>query len=182
MGSVLWVWVFYPVFLYQQGLSLPNVGWVIGIYGIVWGGSQLFTGRLSDKIGRHIPNVAGMWICGAGVGMTLLGEGVVWWSISAAITGFGMALLYPNLSAAIADISPPSWRGSAIGIYRFWRDLGYGIGALGLGLTAHFTGQMEAAFWFVTASMFISGGLLWLFGEETHPRLNPAPKDVSSPI
>jgi len=170
------VWVFYPLFLYQKGLSLPNVGWVIGIYGIVWGGSQLFTGRLSDKIGRHIPNVAGMWICGAGVGMTLLGDGVVWWSISAAITGFGMALLYPNLSAAIADISPPSWRGSAIGIYRFWRDLGYGIGALGLGLTAHFTGQMEAAFWFVTASMFVSGGLLWLFGEETHPRLNPADK------
>jgi len=171
------VWVFYPLFLYQKGLSLPNVGWVIGIYGIVWGGSQLFTGRLSDKIGRHIPNVAGMWICGGGVGMTLLGDGVVWWSISAAITGFGMALLYPNLSAAIADISPPSWRGSAIGIYRFWRDLGYGIGALGLGLTAHFTGQMEAAFWFVTASMFVSGGLLWLFGEETHPRLNPADPD-----
>jgi len=171
------VWVFYPVFLYQQGLSLPNVGWVIGIYGIVWGGSQLITGPLSDKIGRHIPNVAGMWVCGGGVGLMLLGDGVIWWSISAAITGFGMALLYPNLSAVIADISPPSWRGSAIGIYRFWRDFGYGVGALGLGLTAHFTGQMEAAFWFVTVSMFVSGGLLWVFGEETHPRLNPAKAD-----
>lgn len=168
------IWVFYPVFLYQQGLSLPQVGWVIGVYGFVWGGSQLFTGKLSDRIGRHWPNVLGMWICGAGVALMLLGSGVAWWSLSAAVSGFGMALLYPNLSAAVADISHPNWRGSAIGIYRFWRDLGYGIGALGLGLVAHFTGHMEGAFWFVAMSMALSGGLLWLFGEETHPRLNPA--------
>ena len=168
------VWVFYPVFLYQQGLSLPRVGWVIGVYGFAWGGSQLFTGKLSDRIGRHLPNVAGMWICGAGVAMMLLGQGEAWWSLSAAVSGIGMALLYPNLSAAVADISHPNWRGSAIGIYRFWRDLGYGIGALGLGLVAHFTGHMEGAFWFVAVSMFASGALLWWWGEETHPRLNPA--------
>lgn len=168
------VWVFYPVFLYRQGVSLPNIGWIIGVYGFVWGGSQLVTGRLSDYIGRHRPNVWGMWICGAGVAMMVMGNGVMWWAFSAAISGFGMALLYPNLSAAVADISHPDWRGSAIGIYRFWRDLGYGIGALGLGLAAHFSGQMEAAFWFVALSMFVSGALLWWFGEETHPRINPA--------
>ncbi|MFA7399564.1 MAG: hypothetical protein WCZ98_03675 [Sideroxydans sp.] len=60
-----------------------------------------------------------------------------------------------------------------IGIYRFWRDLGYGIGALGLGIAAHFSGSVEAAFWFVAVSMLLSGGVLWLFGEETHPRINP---------
>lgn len=168
------VWIFYPVFLYQQGLSLPNVGWVIGFYGFVWGGSQLFTGRLSDRMGRHLLNVWGMWICGAGVAFMVLGDGVAWWAASAAISGLGMAMLYPNLSAAVADISHPSWRGSAIGIYRFWRDLGYGVGALGLGLAAHFTGHMQSAFWFVAASMFASGALLWWLGEETHPRLNPA--------
>lgn len=168
------VWVFYPVFLYQQGISLPNVGWIIGVYGFTWGGSQLFTGKLSDRIGRHKPNVWGMWICGAGVAMMMLGSGVAWWVVSAAVSGFGMALLYPNLSAAVADISHPNWRGSAIGIYRFWRDLGYGIGALGLGLVAHFTGHMEGAFWFVAISMFMSGAALWWWGEETHPRLNPA--------
>lgn len=168
------VWVFYPVFLYQHGVSLPNVGWIIGVYGFVWGGSQLFTGRLSDTIGRHRPSVWGMWTCGAGVAMMLLAEGVAWWAMSAAVSGFGMALLYPNLSAAVADISHPDWRGSAIGIYRFWRDLGYGIGALGLGLAAQFSGQMEAAFWFVALSMFASGALLRWLGEETHPKLNPA--------
>ena len=168
------VWVIFPVFLNDQGLSLPNIGWIVGIYGLVWGGSQLFTGRLSDHVGRYWPNVLGMWISGAGIAMVVLGDGVLWWSVSAAVAGFGMALLYPNLSAAVADITPPTWRGSAIGIYRFWRDLGYGIGALGLGLAAHLYGSTEAAFWFVAMSMLLSGTALWWWGEETHPRLNPA--------
>ena len=168
------VWVMFPVFLRDHGVSLPNIGWIVGMYGFVWGGSQLFTGRLSDRIGRFWPNVLGMWICGTGIALVVLGDGFVWWSVSAAIAGFGMALLYPNLSAAVADITPPTWRGSAIGIYRFWRDLGYGIGALGLGLAAHFSGSTVAAFWFVAISMGLSGVVLWLFGEETHPRLNPA--------
>jgi MFS family permease len=173
------VWILYPVFLYQKGVSLTNVGWIISFYGFTWGGFQLITGRLSDRIGRHIMNVSGMWICGAGVAAMMLGEGTVWWAISAAVSGFGMALLYPNLSAAVADISHPAWRGSAIGIYRFWRDLGYGIGALGLGLAAHFSGQIQAAFWFVAVAMGLSGALLWWLGEETHPRLNPIFSDGS---
>ena len=85
-----------------------------------------------------------------------------------------MALLYPNLSAAVADIAHPNWRGSAIGIYRFWRDVGYGIGALGLGLVANLTGNIASGFWFVALSMFLSGSVILLAGEETHPRLNPA--------
>ena len=73
----------------------------------------------------------------------MLGEGVAWWSLSAAVSGFGMALLYPTLSAAVSDIAHPNWRGSAIGIYRFWRDLGYGIGALALGIVASYNGVIE---------------------------------------
>lgn len=85
-----------------------------------------------------------------------------------------MAMLYPNLSAAVADIAHPSWRASAIGIYRFWRDLGYGVGALGLGAAAVLGGRLESAFWFVAAAMLLSGAVLHHWGEETHPRLNPA--------
>lgn len=168
------VWVFYPVYLFQQGLSLAGIGWVVGVYGFVWGGAQFFTGRLSDHVGRQKPIVWGMWLCGAGVGMTLLGHTVSWWSLSAAVTGFGMALLYPNLSAAVADIAHPNWRGSAIGIYRFWRDLGYGIGALALGWAANASGALEAGFWLVAGAMFVSGLIVLVWGEETHPRLNPA--------
>lgn len=168
------VWVMFPVFLRDRGSSLPEIGWIIGTYGFVWGLSQLFTGRLSDHVGRFWPNVAGMWVCGIGVGLVVLGQGAAWWSVSAGVAGFGMALLYPNLSASVADITPPDWRGTAIGIYRFWRDLGYGIGAAALGLVAYLTGTADAAFWFTALSMGISGLILLLFGEETHPGINPA--------
>lgn len=94
------VWVFWPVYLHQRGVSLPGIGWVVGIYGLVWGASQLVTGRLSDHFGRHRLNVSGMLICGAGVTVMPLGSDVAWWSSSAAITGLGMAMLYPNLSAS----------------------------------------------------------------------------------
>lgn len=173
------IWVFYPLYFYNKGLTVAELAWVVGIYGFVWGGSQFFTGKLSDHIGRMKPIIWGMWICGFGTGMMVLVEGVFLWSVSAAITGFGMALLYPNLLAAVSDIARPSWRGSAIGIYRFWRDLGYGIGALLLGLIANITGSISSGFIFVSISMFVSGLMVWIFAEETHPGLNPAPgKDI----
>jgi MFS family permease len=168
------VWVFWPVFLHQRGVSLPGIGWIVGVYGFTWGAAQFFTGKLSDRFGRHLLNSWGMWICGAGVALMPLGSNASWWSMSAVIAGLGMAMLYPNLSAAVADIAHPNWRASAIGIYRFWRDLGYGIGGLGLGAAAVLGGNLESAFWFVALAMALSGAALYRWGEETHPRLNPA--------
>lgn len=168
------VWVFWPVYFHQRGVSLPDIGWIVGVYGFTWGAAQFFSGKLSDHVGRHVLNTWGMWICGAGVAMLPLGDGPAWWSLSAAVAGLGMAMLYPNLSAAVADIAHPTWRASAIGIYRFWRDLGYGVGALGLGLASAWGGSVESAFWFVAVSMFLSGLALYVWGEETHPRFNPA--------
>jgi MFS family permease len=168
------VWVFWPVFLHQKGVSLPGIGWIVGVYGFTWGAAQFFTGKLSDRLGRHQLNSWGMWVCGAGVALMPMGSNAPWWSTSAAIAGLGMAMLYPNLSAAVADIAHPNWRASAIGIYRFWRDLGYGIGALGLGAAAALGGNLESAFWFVAAAMLVSGAVLYRWGEETHPRINPA--------
>jgi len=161
------IWIFYPFLMIRLGMSLQSIGWVVGVYGLVWGLSQPFTGRLSDHIGRHNLSVWGMWLCGLGVLMMLFKNNVTWYLISAAVSGFGMAMLYPNLSAAVADVAHQSWRGSAIGIYRFWRDLGYAIGALGIGIAADISDSIEMAFWFVAISMFISGAILWYWGKET---------------
>ncbi|MFZ5610072.1 MAG: MFS transporter [Pseudomonadota bacterium] len=167
------VWAFFPVYFASQGLSLIEIGWVVGVYGLVWGVSQLWTGPLSDTVGRKPLIVLGMWLAGAGVAATVVGEGVLFWSLAAALTGVGMALLYPTLIAAVGDISHPNWRGLSLGVYRFWRDLGYGIGALFIGLVADATGWMEAGFWLVAVLMGLSG--LWVFiaARETHPRLAP---------
>jgi MFS family permease len=166
-------WAFVPVYLYQKGLSLEAIGWTVAVYGMTWGGAQLFTARLSDRLGRHYLIAVGMAVCGAGVALMASFDGAAWWAASAAVSGLGMAMLYPNLSAAVADISHPSWRASAIGIYRFWRDLGYGIGAALLGGVAAAWG-LQAAFWFVAIAMWVSGAALLLWSEETHPALNPA--------
>jgi MFS family permease len=167
------VWVFFPVYLHARGLSLIDIGWIVGVYGFVWGGSQLWTGPLSDAIGRKWPIVIGMWTCAAGIAATLFADNMVEWSLTAGITGVGMALLYPTLIAAIGDISHPNWRGSSLGVYRFWRDLGYGIGALLLGVIADTFGALEAGFWFTTVAMTLSGMWVAIAMEETLARINP---------
>jgi MFS family permease len=167
------VWGFFPVYLHGNGLSFIEIGWIVGVYGFVWGGSQLWTGPLSDAIGRKWPIVIGMWVSALGVAATLFVDGVVAWSITAAVTGIGMALLYPTLIAAIGDISHPDWRGTSLGVYRFWRDLGYGIGALALGLIAESFGALEAGFWFTAFAMAVSGLWVAMAMEETLARINP---------
>jgi MFS family permease len=168
------VWVFFPVLLHARGLTLVEIGWVVGCYGFVWGGSQLWTGPLSDALGRKWPIVIGMWTCAIGVAATLMVDGFIAWSLTAALIGVGKALLYPTLIAAVGDISHPDWRGSSLGVYRFWRDLGYGIGALLLGLIADAFDAFEAGFWFTAAAMALSGLWVAIAMEETLARLNPA--------
>jgi MFS family permease len=169
-----WMWVIYPVWLFQRGVPLTEIGWLVGAYGITWGVSQFFTGRLSDRIGRLKPIVWGMWLCGGGVALMPLLESSTGLALAGALSGFGMALLYPNLSAAVADIAHPDWCGSAIGIYRFWRDFGYAVGALLLGVAAAVSGSLEITFWLVGGAMGVSGLAVRLLAEETLPRLNPA--------
>lgn len=168
------LWVLFPVFLHNQGLGIVQIGWITAVYGLVWGASQLLTGALSDAIGRKKPIIAGLWLLGMGIAAVPLVHGVAAWTISAAIMGIGMALLYPNLIAALADISHPNWRSSALGTYRYWRDTGYAIGAIALGLVAQWTNSVETAFWFTAVILGASGCYMALRAEETHPRLNPA--------
>ncbi|MEY2654008.1 MAG: hypothetical protein RLZZ524_1036 [Pseudomonadota bacterium] len=167
------VWIVWPLWLHRQGVALPDIGWIVAAYGITWGAAQLPSGRLSDRFGRHRLNVGGMWLCALGVALMPLAAGRPGWIGAAALTGLGMAMLYPNLSAAVADLAQPAWRASAIGVYRCWRDLGYGLGGLGLGLAASLGGRLEAAFGFVALSMAASALVLQRWGEESHPLLRP---------
>lgn len=163
------MWVLVPVAMAARGATLIEVGWVTGIYGFVWGASQLWTGPLSDRIGRKPPIVAGFFLCAAGVLVFPLFAGVAGWSIAAAVIGVGMALLYPTLIAAVGDIAHPAWRGSALGTYRFWRDLGYAIGAVAMGVIADVSGVLQAGFWFTGTAMAGSGLWVMLALRETHP-------------
>lgn len=167
------LWVLFPLYLHEQGLGLVAIGWVTGTYGLVWGASQLWTGPLSDRIGRKRPVVAGLWLLAAGVATVPLVHTMAAWVGAAIVMGVGMALLYPNLIAAVADIAHPDWRSSALGTYRYWRDTGYALGALVLGLIAQARGALAPAFGFTAVLLLASGGWMAWRAEETHPHLPP---------
>jgi len=173
------LWVLFPVFLHERGLNVVQIGWITGIYGMVWGGLQLGTGALSDAIGRKKTIVAGLWVLAAGIAPMTRVDGFAAWVICAAVAGFGMALLYPNLIAAVADISHPAWRSTALGAYRYWRDTGYAIGAVALGLVAQWRNGVTSAFWFTVIVLGVSGLWVALQAEETHPRFGPGHKGSS---
>ena len=151
------VWIILPVWFLSQGLTLVQASSIIGVYAVVWGASQLITGPASDRYGRKPFIVGGMWLCGIGV-LALPLSSMVWvWTVEAAFIGFGMAMLYPTLGAAVADVSPPAQRSSLLGVYRFWRDFGYAVGALLMGLLAQWAQVLEATFWLVGLAMLASG-------------------------
>ena len=100
------VWGFFPVYLYAKGLSLIDIGWVVGVYGFVWGGSQLWSGPLSDAMGRKWPIVIGMWTCAVGVRATLFAGGLVGWSVTAAAMFLSGAWVAFAMEETLSRINP----------------------------------------------------------------------------
>jgi MFS family permease len=67
-------------------------------------------------------------------------------------------MVYPTLLAAVGDVAHPAWRGSAVGVYRFWRDLGYAVGALLAGVLADTFGMPAAIA--ATGALTAASGIL----------------------
>ncbi len=160
-------WGLFPLFFAAAGLDLLHIGWLAAIYPGVWGVSQLVTGLLSDKIGRKWLIVVGMWTQAGGIVVTALSTTFAGFAIGAVLLGLGTAMVYPTLLAAIGDVAHASWRASAVGVYRLWRDLGYAIGALLAGIVADRLG-LRAAINVVAALTFASGLLAAIRMTETH--------------
>ena len=127
-------WGLFPIFFASVGLNLAQIGLLVAIYPASWGLFQLFTGVLSDKIGRKGLIVGGMWLQAISLWMILVVNEYSLWIVAAVLLGLGTAMVYPTLQASISDIADPSWRASSMGVYRFWRDSGYAFGALFAGV------------------------------------------------
>jgi rhodanese-related sulfurtransferase len=150
-------WGLFPLVFAAAGMDLAEVGLLAAIYPATWGLAQLLTGALSDRTGRKPLIVSGMWTQAAGIGVVTLARTFAGFAAGATLLGIGTAMVYPTLLAAIGDVSHPSWRASAIGVYRLWRDLGYAVGALLAGITADAFG-LSAAMW-VIAGLTLCPGL-----------------------
>jgi MFS family permease len=162
------VWGLLPLFLAGFGLSVERIGLLAATYPGVWGLSQLFTGALSDRIGRKGLIAGGMWVQAAGIGLLVWGQSFSWWLTAVALLGLGTGMVYPTLLAAVSDVAHPSWRGSAVGVYRLWRDGGYAIGALASGLLADAWG-LHVAMAAIAGLTLFSGVIAAIFMSETLP-------------
>ena len=155
------IWIFFPIYLFNNGITLMDISYIVGTYAFTWGILQIFSGLYSDYVGRNLLIISGMLICSIALPMCLLSLEVSWWLLCSFLLGFGMALLYPSISSAVNDNCDDSWRATGIGIYRFWRDTGYATGALGLGIVTSMI-NIEAGFIFVSFSIIISTLILIL--------------------
>jgi MFS family permease len=166
-------WGLFPLFFTAARMDLRQIGTLAAIYPATWGIAQLFTGALSDRVGRKWLIASGMWVQAAGIALVVIATGFAGFATGAALLGVGTAMVYPTLLAAIGDVAHPSWRASSVGVYRLWRDLGYAVGALLAGFIADALG-LPAAMWAVGALTFVSGVVVAVRMRETLRRSAPA--------
>jgi MFS family permease len=135
-------WGLAPLYLAAHGVSSRQVAAVAAIYPAVWGAGQLGTGWLSDHTGRKPLIVSGMLVQAAALGLLVAGGGTFGAAFTAAVfLGVGTALVYPTLIAAVSDAVEPRQRAQSVGVYRFWRDTGFVVGALAAGFGADAAGS-----------------------------------------
>lgn len=157
-------WGVFPLFFAAFGLGVERIGILKAVYPFVWGMLQVVTGPLSDRIGRKGLIAGGLWVQAVGMFLVLATRGFGWWLVGSLIMGLGTAMVYPTLIAAVSDHSRPAWRARSLSVYRFWRDLGYAVGALAAGIIADALG-LSWAIGLVAALTAFSGLLVALLLE-----------------
>ena len=161
-------WGLLPLVQAAHGLTLGEIGLLAAAYPATWGIVQVATGAASDRTGRKPPIVIGMTLQAGAIAWIAIAPGLLSWLAAAVLLGVGTALVYPTLIAVIADVAPPRQRGATVGIYRFWRDLGFAAGAILVGLLADGVGP-TAAILAVAMLTAVSGLIVELRMRETHP-------------
>lgn len=157
------VWGLLPLLAVSAQISVADAAVLGSVYLGVWGFGQLFTGALSDKIGRKPLIIGGLWVQASGIAWLALSNQSASWLGAVAIMGLGTAMVYPTLLAAVSDLAHPSWRASALGVYRLWRDSGYAFGAVIGGILSDvFT--LQVAVLIIAILTALSGGIsaIWL--------------------
>ena len=161
-------WGLFPIFFANAGLSIGRIGVLAALYPAVWGLGQLYTGGLSDRVGRKGLIACGMLTQAVAIAWIAATNAFWAWAIGAVILGAGTAMVYPTLLAAIGDVAHPQWRARSVGVYRLWRDAGFAIGALLAGILADLI-SIQAAIWAVAGLTAASGIVVAVRMYETHP-------------
>lgn len=166
---------FLPLYLLRLGIGPAEIGAIAGTYALVWGIGQLAGGAIADRFGRRLPIVSGTFTIGVGLVVFLVADSPFAFASGAVLMGLGMALVYPNLITVVGDTASPAWRGSALGVYRLWRDGGYALGPAFFGVVAAVFG-LSGALWTGSGIAVVSGIALLAWLEESHPDLRSKPR------
>ncbi len=161
-------WGLFPIMFANAGLSIGRIGVLAALYPAVWGVGQLYTGGLSERVGRKPLIVGGMLIQSDALGGIAATRTFTAWAAGAVLLGAGTAMVYPTLLAAIGDVAHPAWRARSVGVYRLWRDSGFAIGTLIAGIIADLI-SIPAAIYAVAALTAASGLVVAVRMYETKP-------------
>ncbi len=164
-------WGIFPLFFASFGLGIERIGTLKAVYPVVWGVLQTVTGPLSDRWGRKGLIAAGMWVQAVALCLTAATHSYRWWLVASVLLGVGTAMVYPTLIASVSDASHPIWRARSLSVYRFWRDMGYAMGALLAGIITDLVGAAYAIAT-IGALTFASGTIVAFVMDR--PRQNPS--------
>ena len=147
------IWGLLPMLLLQKGFIDTQIGFLVAVYPTVWGLGQLFTGKLSDMYSKKRMLFGGMFLQGIAIMILPLKDDFMLIASLATILGLGTALVYPTFLSGVATLNHPEQRAESLGTFRFWRDMGYAIGALFSGILAD---------WLSISAAIIATGILTL--------------------
>ena len=152
-------WGIFPILLASKGFTIGEIGIVTAIYPAVWGIGQLFTGKMADKFCKKDMLYTGMLLQAIALIVLVFANTMVHFVLLSSILGWGTAMVYPTFLATVAENTHPLDRAKSIGIFRFWRDLGYAIGAILTGIVADLI-SIDAAIIFIGLLTFASAMII----------------------
>lgn len=153
------VWGLLPILLASKGINIKDIGIVAAVYPAVWGIAQIFTGKMADFYCKRDLLFIGMGLQGLSLAGLVFAQTFIHFVILSIILGFGTALVYPTFLATVAENTNPSDRAHSLGIFRFWRDMGYAIGAILTGIIADILG-MQFSIMFISLLTLMSSAII----------------------
>ena len=154
-----------PLFLDEQGISLSEIGYILGVATLIGGLISIYLGARSDVFGRRklMSYLTGVW---AGAAFLLIPfKGVIAYIVSQSGSKFSSATLWNLFLSRITDLTKHSERGKYLGYFSAAFGLAFAFAHLAAGWILNDFGP-DAIFLFITfVSLFTAAFIFLTFKE-----------------
>lgn len=125
--------IIFPLLIIEYGFSPFELGIFVTFFTLFWSLGIALSGPIADNLGRKLPLSVGLLMEMSGF-IILFFSGLNEWFptiiISMGIAGLGRGLYFPIPASVSTDLVPSKYKAYSLGVYRFFLDFGYIIGAL----------------------------------------------------